>query len=56
MEPPLAITRLRQDDLGACLELAADRGWQPEPRKWALLFEVGEVYGIRDPAAAWPAA
>jgi GNAT superfamily N-acetyltransferase len=50
MELPLAITRLGAGDLDACLALAADRGWQPERRKWALLFEVGEVYGIRDPA------
>jgi GNAT superfamily N-acetyltransferase len=50
MELPLAITRLGAGDLDACLGLAADRGWQPERRKWALLFDVGEVYGIRDPA------
>ncbi len=45
----LPITRLDSSDLDACLELAADRGWQPERRKWALMFELGEVYGIRDP-------
>jgi GNAT superfamily N-acetyltransferase len=49
MALPLAISRLGPADLDACLELARDRDWQPERRKWALLFEVGEVYGIRDP-------
>src|SRR5215207_1990200 len=47
---PHAISRLAARDLDACLELAADRRWEPERRKWALLFEFGEVYGIRDPA------
>jgi GNAT superfamily N-acetyltransferase len=50
MALPVAISRLAPEDLDVCLELAADRDWQPERRKWALLFEVGEVYGIRDPA------
>jgi GNAT superfamily N-acetyltransferase len=50
MALPVAISRLAYEDLDACLELAADREWQPERRKWALLFEVGEVYAIRDPA------
>jgi GNAT superfamily N-acetyltransferase len=49
MALPHAITRLGPGDLDACLELAAGRDWRPERRKWALLFEVGEVYGIRDP-------
>jgi GNAT superfamily N-acetyltransferase len=47
---PHAITRLAAEDLDVCLELAANRGWKPERRRWALLFEVGEVYAIRDPA------
>jgi GNAT superfamily N-acetyltransferase len=46
----LPITRLAADDLPACLDLAADRGWKPDPRKWALLLERCEVYGMRDPA------
>ena len=50
MALPHAITRLGPGDLNACLELAAGRDWRPERRKWALLFEVGDVYGIRDPA------
>ena len=49
MALPLAISRLGPADLDACLQLAHDRDWQPERRKWALLFDVGEVYGIRDP-------
>jgi predicted N-acetyltransferase YhbS len=48
MAPP--ITRLAAADLPACLDLAADRGWRPDPRKWALMLERSEVYGIRDPA------
>jgi GNAT superfamily N-acetyltransferase len=46
----LPIARLSDSDLDACLELAADRGWRSDRRRWALLFDVGEVYGIRDPA------
>jgi GNAT superfamily N-acetyltransferase len=46
----LPITRLAADDLPACLELATDRDWRPDPRKWALLLERCEVYGMRDPA------
>lgn len=45
----LPIVQLAPSDLDACLDLAADRGWLPDRRKWALMFEVGEVYGIRDP-------
>jgi hypothetical protein len=33
MALPVAISRLAPEDLDACLELAADRGWQPERRK-----------------------
>lgn len=35
-------------DLPACTVLAQDRQWNPEERKWGLLFELGTVYGIRD--------
>ena len=45
----LPIARLAAADLPACLDLAADRGWTPDPRKWALMLERCEVYGIRDP-------
>lgn len=34
--------------LPACLDLAADRGWEREERKWRLLFDIATVYGIRD--------
>jgi GNAT superfamily N-acetyltransferase len=46
----LPVRRLSAADLPGCLELAADRSWPREERKWRLLFEVGEVYGIDDPA------
>jgi predicted N-acetyltransferase YhbS len=45
----LPVRRLKLDDLPACLDLAADREWPREERKWRLLFEVGEVYGIVEP-------
>lgn len=48
--PPQPIVRLAPEELGATLELAADRGWRPDPRKWALLLDVAEVYGVRAPA------
>jgi predicted N-acetyltransferase YhbS len=44
------VQRLSAADQAGCLALADDRGWAPEPDKWQLLFEVGEVFGIRDPA------
>ena len=44
------VERLSAADQADCLALADDRGWPPEPDKWQLLFEVGEVFGIRDPA------
>jgi predicted N-acetyltransferase YhbS len=44
------VRQLSAADLAGCLALADDRGWPPEPDKWQLLFEVGEVFGIRDPA------
>ncbi|WP_214412708.1 GNAT family N-acetyltransferase [Sphaerisporangium fuscum] len=44
------VRRLTLDDLRDCLLLAIDRQWLPEEAKWRLLFEVGEVYGIDDPA------
>lgn len=46
----LPIRRLSAADMAACVELAADRGWPPERNKLRLLFAVGEVYGIDDPA------
>jgi GNAT superfamily N-acetyltransferase len=44
------VQRLGAADQAACAALADDRGWSPELDKWQLLFEVGEVFGIRDPA------
>jgi len=45
----MRISRLDPSDLDDCLVLATSRGWAPEQRKWALLFDAGEVYGMRDP-------
>lgn len=45
----MTIRRLTLDDLAACMKLAVDREWPPEERKWRLLFEVGEVYGLDAP-------
>jgi GNAT superfamily N-acetyltransferase len=45
----LTIERLTPEDIDACLALAESRGWRPERRRWALLFAVGEVHGIRAP-------
>jgi GNAT superfamily N-acetyltransferase len=44
------IQPLTSADLPGCLALARDRGWLPEERKWRLLFDLGTVYGVRDPA------
>ncbi|MEV7967064.1 GNAT family N-acetyltransferase [Sphaerisporangium sp. NPDC088356] len=44
------VRRLGPGDVRDCLLLAIDRQWLPEEAKWRLLFEVGEVYGIDDPA------
>jgi len=43
------IHRLGPDDLKACLALSADREWPAEERKWALLLDAAEGYGIDDP-------
>ncbi|WP_043629420.1 GNAT family N-acetyltransferase [Nonomuraea candida] len=42
----MTVRRLTHDDLDDCARLAKDRGWLPERRKWRLLFDVGEAYGI----------
>jgi ribosomal protein S18 acetylase RimI-like enzyme len=52
----LPVERLIAADLAGCLALGDDRGWPAEPDKWQLLFEVGEVFGIRDPAGGLAAA
>ncbi|BCJ31207.1 GNAT family N-acetyltransferase [Actinocatenispora sera] len=42
----MQIRRLTSADVPACQELSADRGWLREDRRWALLIELAEVYGI----------
>jgi GNAT superfamily N-acetyltransferase len=42
------VLRLSPEDRPRCSELAESRDWGAEERKWELLFEVGEVYGIED--------
>jgi GNAT superfamily N-acetyltransferase len=42
------VIRLTEADLPRCGELGVSRDWGAEKRKWSLLFEVGEVYGIED--------
>ncbi|MDH2429821.1 GNAT family N-acetyltransferase [Sphaerisporangium sp. TRM90804] len=44
------IRALDLGDLRDCLLLAVDRRWLPEEAKWRLLFDIGEVYGVDDPA------
>jgi GNAT superfamily N-acetyltransferase len=44
------VRRLTDADLHRCGELGVSRDWGAEQRKWGLLFEVGEVYGIEDEA------
>ena len=46
----LPVRQLNAADLPACLDLAADRNWTREKRKWRLLFEVSDIYGLDDPA------
>ena len=47
--PAVTIRALTLADLPACLDLAVDREWQPEERKWRLLLEAAEAFGIDDP-------
>lgn len=50
--PPLdqlPIRVLTAEDLTACADLSADRGWQREEHKWNLLLTAGTGYGIDDP-------
>jgi GNAT superfamily N-acetyltransferase len=39
---------LTEADLPRCGALGISRDWGSERRKWGMLFEVGEVYGIED--------
>lgn len=43
----MQMDRLTSSDLDECVSLAKSRDWSPERLKWGLLFEVGEVYGLR---------
>jgi GNAT superfamily N-acetyltransferase len=45
--PP--IRALGPADLPACSDLAEARDWPREPRKWALLQQVGRVFGVAAP-------
>ncbi|WP_163510317.1 GNAT family N-acetyltransferase [Fodinicola acaciae] len=44
-----SLRRLTPADLPACQALAADRDWPPDDRKWPMMFDVGEVFGIDAP-------
>jgi predicted N-acetyltransferase YhbS len=48
----MEILRLGPDDLDDCLALARSRGWAPDRRKWRLIFQVGEISGLRAPDGA----
>ena len=43
------IRTLGTADLPACSDLAESRSWPPEPPKWALLHQVGRVFGVTAP-------
>ncbi len=45
----MEIRTLTAADLPACSDLAESRSWPREPPKWALLHEVGTVFGIAAP-------
>ncbi|GHG17214.1 MULTISPECIES: GNAT family N-acetyltransferase [Amycolatopsis] len=45
----MEIRNLTAADLAACSDLAESRSWPREPPKWALLHEVGTVFGIDAP-------
>ncbi|GAA0383990.1 GNAT family N-acetyltransferase [Microbispora corallina] len=45
----LPVRRLGLDDVPRCLDLAQDRSWPREERKWRLLLEYGEGFGIDAP-------
>ena len=50
VETVASVVRLTEADLPRCGALGESRDWGAEARKWGLLFEVGEVYGISDEA------
>lgn len=44
---PVQIVRLTDAAIPECLELALDREWKAEGHKWQLIFDQGEVWGVR---------
>jgi len=50
------IRELAAADLLACSDLAETRGWPREERKWGLLHDVGNVYGVDAPDGGLAAA
>jgi GNAT superfamily N-acetyltransferase len=48
VETVASVIRLTEADLPRCGALGVSRDWGAEERKWGLLFELGEVYGIED--------
>ncbi|MFJ2744718.1 GNAT family N-acetyltransferase [Streptomyces sp. NPDC087440] len=50
------IRRLTPDDIPGCVALAVDRGWPAEPRRWALLLDIAEGWGITAPDGSLIAA
>ena len=49
LAPDVPIRRLGPADLDACAALAVSRDWGPERRKWSLLLEATEPFGIDAP-------
>ncbi|WP_285482567.1 GNAT family N-acetyltransferase [Amycolatopsis sp. NBRC 101858] len=45
----MEIRTLGSADLPACADLAESRSWPREPPKWALLHDVGQVFGVDAP-------
>ncbi|WIX79746.1 GNAT family N-acetyltransferase [Amycolatopsis carbonis] len=45
----LPVRPLGPVDLSACLDLGADRDWPREHRKWSILLDVGQGFGIDAP-------
>ncbi|WP_370970655.1 GNAT family N-acetyltransferase [Amycolatopsis sp. cg9] len=50
------IRTLGVPDLPACSDLAESRSWPREPPKWALLHQVGRVFGVTAPDGSGLAA
>jgi predicted N-acetyltransferase YhbS len=48
LDTGVVIRQLTADDVPACADLAASRGWPREERKWRFLLGVGRGYGAMD--------